>query len=108
MKINKSSYWELTKNLYRIEFNEAQQEIRTIPLQNHYISLNNTDLIDSEDWFTVFNCVNDLEYRIFQIFVETNYSTPYTLENLLESSLIISRFANKLADNYLYIVPIKH
>jgi hypothetical protein len=108
MEINKSVYSALTKNLYRVEFSEAQEQVRKIPIQNHYISLNNTDIIDSEDWFTVFDCVNDLEYKIFQIFVETNYSTPYTLENLLESSLIISRFANKLAYFNYEIVPIKN
>jgi hypothetical protein len=100
MEINKSVYSALTKNLYRVEFSEAHQQM--------YLSFYGEDLITTEDSFTVFKCVTHLEFKIFEIFIESNYSTPYTLENLLESSLIISRFANKLADNYFYIVPIKH
>jgi hypothetical protein len=100
MEIDKSVYSTLTKNLYRVEFSEAQEQ--------WHLSFYKSDIIDSEDWFTVFDCVNDLEFKIFEIFLESTYSKPYTLENVLECSLIISRFANKLADSYYEIVPIKH
>ena len=97
----------MTKNLYKLEFSETKQHW-CLSFYGEDLGLYGEDLITSEDFFTVFKCVNHLEFKIFEIFLETNYNTPYTLENVLECSLIISRFANKLSHSYYEILPIKH
>jgi hypothetical protein len=100
MEIDKSVYSALTKNIYKVEFSETKQE--------WHLSFYGEDLITSEDFFTVFKCVNHLEFTIFEIFLESTYCKPFTLENVLECSLIISRFESKLSHSYFEILPIKH
>jgi hypothetical protein len=99
IEINKSLYETLTENLYKVEFNESKQHF--------HLSLYVKGLKDSNGSCKIYDCVSDFEFKIFKIFLQSNYKSPYTLENVLDASKIISKFHNELVNNNIDILPIK-
>jgi hypothetical protein len=90
---------ELTTNLlFKVEFKEEKQHF--------HLSLYSKDLKDSNGYVCVFDCVNDLEFKIFNFFLESNYSKPYKIKDVLKSALIVQRFYKKLIENNYDILPI--
>ena len=98
MDINKKLLDLLTNLLYKVEFSEKQQRF--------YLSLYSKNQKDSNGYVQVFSCVNDLEFKIFNVFLESNYEKPYKLNEVLFCARQVSRFYTELVKSNYQILPV--
>ena len=98
MEINQKLLETITKNLFKVEFNEKQQHFHLSSYSKH--------LESSHGWVEIFSCVDDREFKIFTIFLESNYEKPYNLKDLHLCAEQISSFHSMLIEKNYDILPV--
>jgi hypothetical protein len=74
---------------YRLEFNEKQQ---------HFHLDNYTHQEGTHGWFTIFNHCTDLEFKIYEAYVNRLNKKKLTMQYLLKCAEELKGFSNNLSE----------
>ena len=82
------------KNLYKLEFNEEQQQFH-----NNYGQFEE----NTNGFFTVIDSCSDLKFHVFESYIKRNRQEKLTKEYLLKSAVELQTFLNNLTEKQIDI-----
>jgi hypothetical protein len=82
------------ENTYRLEFNEKQQNFH---LENF------TNEPETHGWFTIFEHCTDIEFKVYEAFVNRIPKKKLTKEYLLKCAIEVKGFTNNLLEYELVV-----
>ena len=84
----------MNEKTYRLEFNEAQQGFH---LDNY------THEEGMHGWFTIFEHCTDIEFKVYESFVNRVHKKRLTKEYLLKCATEVKQFTNNLLEYRLTV-----